>query len=314
LVGSGETVLVLDNLTSSEPGAFNDKVQFVKGNVGDRPLVDKLIRSHGIETVFHLAGSTIVPESIVDPLFYYQNNTVNSRTLIEASVKGGVKHFIFSSTAAVYGDAQNIPITEEVFPQPLSPYGSSKLMTELMLRDTGIAHKMSFVVLRYFNVAGMSGDLSIRPSTKRATHLIEIASEVALGKRRELEIFGFDYLTPDGTCIRDYIHVWDLASAHIQALGYLREGNRSIVLNCGCGHGTSVLEVVNVTKNISGTEFRVVSAGRRLGDPARIVADCSLIRSVLEWEPRYSSLERMVSDTLAWERKSLQIVPSSHPV
>lgn len=244
----------------------------IAGETGDQPLVTQLIRKHKIEAIIHFAASVVVPESVRDPLAYYRNNTVNSRALIECAVNGGVRHFMFSSTAAVYGNPAMIPVSEDAPTLPVSPYGWSKLMTEKMLQDASHADEIGHVILRYFNVAGADPRCRTGQSTKAATHLIKVAAETALGLRPKLEIFGIDYPTSDGTCIRDYIHVGDLVRAHADALNHLRSGSPSLTLNCGYGHGFSVLEVVDTVKRVSGVDFKVETAPRRPGDPARIVA------------------------------------------
>jgi len=244
-----------------------------------------------------------VPDSVRDPLGYYRNNTVNSRALIETAIKGGVRHFIFSSTAAVYGNPARVPVGEDDATVPMSPYGSSKLMTEIMLRDAGAAHGLRHVILRYFNVAGADPRGRTGQSTKGATHLIKVAVETALGRRPKIDVFGTDYETADGTCIRDYIHVSDLVRAHSDALTYLRGGGASAVLNCGYGRGFSVLEVIDTVKRVSGVDFKVEFAGRRAGDPARIVAASDRIRSALAWRPQFDDLQTIVGHALAWERK-----------
>jgi len=238
-----------------------------------------------------------------DPLAYYGNNTASSRTLIEAAVKGGVRHFIFSSTAAVYGNPATVPVGEDAPLVPMSPYGSSKLMTEIMLRDAGAAHGLAHVILRYFNVAGADPRLRSGQSTRGATHLIKVAVEAAVGARPKIEVYGIDYPTPDGTCIRDYIHVSDLVRAHSDALAYLRGGGASTTLNCGYGRGFSVLEVIDTVKQVSKVDFPVVRAPRRPGDPARIVAACDRARAVLGWKPQLDDLPTIVAHALAWERK-----------
>jgi UDP-glucose 4-epimerase len=244
---------------------------------------------------------------VADPLHYYRNNTANSRTLIEAAVRGGVKHFIFSSTAAVYGEPDSIPIAEDAPTRPMSPYGSSKLMTEIMLRDAARAHGFRYMILRYFNVAGADPQLRTGQSTRGATHLIKVAVETALGLRPKLELYGTDYPTPDGTCIRDYIHVGDLVAAHWDALRHLRGGGESLTLNCGYGRGFSVLEVIDAVKRISGIDFRVELAARRPGDPARIVAAADRARALLGWRPHLGHLDTIVGHALAWERKRLTL-------
>jgi UDP-glucose 4-epimerase len=303
LVAAGERVVVLDNLSTGFKWAIAPGVPLVVGETGDQPLVARLIAEHEVDAIIHFAASIVVPDSVSDPLGYYRNNTVNSRALIECAVKGGVKAFIFSSTAAVYGNPSRVPIGEDDPPAPMSPYGSSKLMTEIMLRDTGLAHGLDYVILRYFNVAGADPQLRTGQSTKGATHLIKVAVETALGKRAKMDVFGTDYPTPDGTCIRDYIHVADLVRAHSDALAYLRGGGRPVTLNCGYGHGFSVLEVIDTVKQVSGVDFRVERSGPRPGDPAQIVAKSDLIRQVLGWQPQLDDLTTTVTHALAWERK-----------
>jgi UDP-glucose 4-epimerase len=250
----------------------------------------------------------VVPDSVRDPLGYYLNNAVKSRTLIEAAVKGAVRHFIFSSTAAVYGNPERVPAREDDAAVPTSPYGSSKLMTEIMLRDAGSAHGLPHVILRYFNVAGADPLGRTGQSSKEATHLIKVVTQAALGLRAKVDVFGADYPTPDGTCIRDYIHVCDLVQAHCDALAYLRAGGGSITLNCGYGRGFSVLEVIETVKRISGVDFKVEFAPRRAGDPACIVAASDRARSVLKWQPHFDDLGTIVCHALAWERKLLSRV------
>ena len=303
LVESGENVVVLDNLSTGFKWAIPDGVRLVVGETGDDVLVSRLIAEHGVSAIIHFAASIVVPDSVSDPLGYYRNNTVNSRALIECAVKGRVKQFIFSSTAAVYGNPAKVPISEDDPVTPMSPYGSSKLMTEIMLRDAGIAHGLDYVILRYFNVAGADPKLRTGQSTKGATHLIKVAVETALGKRAKMDVFGTDYPTPDGTCIRDYIHVADLVRAHSDALAYLRAGGRPATLNCGYGHGFSVLEVIDAVKRVSGVDFRVDHAGPRPGDPAQIVAQSDRARELLGWQPQYDDLATIVTHALAWERK-----------
>ena len=303
LVDAGEPVVVLDNLSTGFRWAIPDQVPLVVGETGDAELVAKLLKQHEVDAIIHFAASIVVPESVAHPLMYYRNNTANSRTLIEAAVNGGVKHFIFSSTAAVYGNPATVPVAEDAPLAPMSPYGSSKLMTEIMLRDAGIAHGLGHVILRYFNVAGADPKLRTGQSTKGATHLIKVAVETALGMRPRIEVFGTDYPTPDGTCIRDYIHVSDLVSAHSDALAYLRGGGASVTANCGYGRGFSVLEVLDTVKRVSGVEFPVTLSPRRPGDPARIVAASDRARAVLGWQPRLDDLSTIVTHALAWERK-----------
>src|SRR5579871_3674246 len=303
LVESGESVLVLDNLSTGFKWAIPKAVELVVGETGDEALVTRLIAEREVSAIIHFAASIVVPDSISDPLGYYRNNTVNSRALIECAVKGGVKQFIFSSTAAVYGNPARVPISEDDVLAPMSPYGSSKLMTEIMLRDAAAAHGLDYIILRYFNVAGADPKLRTGQSTRGATHLIKTAAETALGKRPRMNVFGTDYPTPDGTCIRDYIHVTDLVRAHSDALAYLRAGGASATLNCGYGHGFSVLEVIDAVKRVSGIDFRVDHAGRRPGDPEQIVARSDRARELLGWQPQYDDLATIVTHALAWERK-----------
>ncbi len=307
LVDSGERVVVLDNLSTGFDWAIPPGVPAVAGDVGDARLLDALIAEHGVSAIIHFAASVVVPESVADPLRYYRNNTVNSRSLIEAAVRGGVEHFIFSSTAAVYGEPDRIPIAEDAPTRPMSPYGSSKLMAEIILRDAARAHGLRYMILRYFNVAGADPQLRTGQSTRGATHLIKVAAETALGLRPKLEIFGADYPTPDGTCIRDYIHVGDLAAAHSDALRYLRNGGESLTLNCGYGHGFSVLEVIDAVKRAAGVDFRVEFAARRPGDPARIVAAADRARALLDWQPQFGELSTIVAHALAWERQRMAL-------
>jgi UDP-glucose 4-epimerase len=305
LLDAGERVVVLDNLASGFDWAVAQGAPLIIGDAGDQPLVTALIAKHRVDSIIHFAASVVVPDSVRDPLAYYRNNTVNSRALIEAAVKGGVRHFIFSSTAAVYGNPERIPAREEDVTIPTSPYGSSKLMTEIMLRDSTSAHDLRHVILRYFNVAGADPLGRTGQSTKGATHLIKVALEAALGLRPKVEVFGTDYPTPDGTCIRDYIHVSDLVRAHSDALAYLRTGSASVTLNCGYGRGFSVLEVIDTVKRVSGVDFKVEFAPRRLGDPACVVAASDRARAMLKWQPHFDDLRTIVSHALAWERKLL---------
>jgi UDP-glucose 4-epimerase len=303
LIESGETVAVLDNLSTGFKWAIPPGADLVVGETGDEALVSRLIGERGISAIVHFAASIVVPDSVANPLAYYRNNTANSRTLIECAVHGGVKQFIFSSTAAVYGNPARAPVSEDDALAPLSPYGSSKLMTEIMLRDAAAAHGLDHVILRYFNVAGADPGLRTGQSTRGSTHLIKVAVEAALGKRARMNVFGTDYPTPDGTCIRDYIHVADLVRAHSDALAYLRAGGPPVTLNCGYGHGFSVLEVIDAVKRVSGVDFRVDHAGPRPGDPAQIVARSDRAKEVLGWQPQFDDLPTIVAHALAWERK-----------
>jgi UDP-glucose 4-epimerase len=303
LVAAGERVVVLDNLTTGFDWAIAPEAELVVGETGDQALVASVIKKHGIEAIIHFAASIVVPDSVANPLGYYKNNTVNSRALIECAVQGGVPHFIFSSTAAVYGNPARVPVTEDDTLNPMSPYGSSKLMTEIMLRDAGIAHGLKHVILRYFNVAGADPELRTGQSTKGATHLIKTAVETALRRRTKMDVFGSDYPTPDGTCVRDYIHVSDLVQAHLDALRYLRGGGASSTMNAGYGRGFSVLDVIETVKRVSGTDFQVDMGPRRPGDPAQIVASSDRARELIGWKPVHDDLSTIVTHALGWERK-----------
>jgi UDP-glucose 4-epimerase len=306
LAEAGERVVVLDNLSTGYDWAVAQGTPLVVGDSGDQDLVARIIRQYGIDAIIHFAASVVVPDSVRDPLGYYRNNTVNSRALIECAVKSGVRHFIFSSTAAVYGNPAEIPVSEKAPTQPISPYGWSKLMSEVMLRDASRAHGLGHVILRYFNVAGADPQCRTGLSSKMATHLIKVAVEAALGVRDKLDVFGDDYPTPDGSCIRDYIHVSDLVRAHSDALRHLRAGSPSLTLNCGYGHGFSVLEVIDTVKRVSGVDFKVEIAPPRDGDPAQIVADSTQARAMLGWQPRFDDLSTIVAHALAWERALLK--------
>jgi UDP-glucose 4-epimerase len=309
LVDAGERVVVLDDLSTGFHWAVPEGAPLVIGETGDQALVARLIRDHEVDSIIHFAASIVVPDSVRDPLGYYRNNTVNSRALIESAVRNGIRHFVFSSTAAVYGNPAAVPIGEDAPTLPISPYGWSKLMTEIMLRDASRAHRMGHVILRYFNVAGADPQGRTGQSSAAATHLIKVAAETALGLRPKLEIFGTDYPTPDGTCIRDYIHVSDLADAHKLALHYLRSGGIPLTLNCGYGHGFSVREVIETVKRVSTIDFKIENAPRREGDPARIVAASERMRDALGWRPRYDDLPTIVAHALAWERQLMARFP-----
>lgn len=302
LADAGEPVVVLDNLSTGFAWALPGSATLVTGDMGDEELVDRTIRQHKIEAIVHFAAKIVVPESVADPLGYYLNNTVKSRALLAAAVAGGVKHVIFSSTAAVYGEPKTMPVAEDVPLDPVSPYGRSKLMTEWMLADVARAHPLTYVALRYFNVAGADPKGRTGQSTANATHLIKVACQAALGTRPGLEVFGTDYPTPDGSCLRDYIHVTDLAEAHLSALRHLRAGGASGVYNCGYGQGYSVLDVIDVVKRVSGVDFPVKLSPRRPGDPAAIVAKADRIRGDLGWQPRLDDLETIVRHALDWEK------------
>ena len=303
LVDAGEPVVVLDNLSTGQRSALPPGVPLTVGSTGDIDLVSRLITIGRVNAIIHFAASVEVPDSVRDPLGYYRNNTMNTGLLLEAAIALGVRHFIFSSTAAVYGNPTTIPVREDAPTSPVSPYGNSKLMSEIMLHDAARTHDLRFVVLRYFNVAGADPKLRTGQSMPNATHLIKVAAEAAVGRRPKLEIFGTDYPTHDGTCIRDYIHVSDLVRAHMSALDYLRRGNRSVTLNCGYGHGYSVREVLAAVQRVGGREFPIKIAARRAGDPVAIVADVQRIRSTLDWRPEFVDLDTIVAHAIGWERR-----------
>lgn len=302
LADAGENVIVLDNLVTGFDWAIDGRATFESGNAGDIDLVRRLIDKHGITEIVHFAGSIVVPESVIDPLKYYANNTATSRNLIEAAIKGGVKHFIFSSTAAVYGMTGLAPVIETTPLSPISPYGRSKLMTEWMLADVAAAHPMTFGVLRYFNVAGADPAKRSGQSTPMATHLIKVACQVALGQREKMDIFGTDYETPDGTGVRDYIHVSDLIAAHALLLKHLRKGGESTTLNCAYGQGYSVRQVVDTVRAVTGVHIRADEGPRRAGDPASITATGEKVRALLGWVPQHDDLTEIVESAYWWER------------
>jgi UDP-glucose 4-epimerase len=298
----GERVVVLDDLSTGFPQAVRD-APLVKGSVGDRALVDALLSEHRVDTIIHFAAHTIVPESVSNPLKYYGNNTCATRSLLEAAANAGVKHFVFSSTAAVYGIPASGIAAEDSVTQPINPYGTSKLMSEWMLRDLCAATPMRHVALRYFNVAGSDPEGRIGQSTRKATLLIKVAVEHVVGKRPEILMFGTDYPTPDGTGVRDYIHVTDLATAHLNALDYLRAGGDSLTANVGYGHGFSVREVLQSVERVAGTKLKVREEPRRAGDPPSLIAKCDRVRQVLKWQPRLDDLDTIVRTSLDWERR-----------
>lgn len=298
----GERVVVLDNLVTGFRQSVLD-TPLIEANVGDRERVLDTLRSYGIDTVMHFAAHTIVPESVANPLKYYRNNTCATRNLLECCTEAGVRHFVFSSTAAVYGIPADAYADEQAPTAPINPYGTSKLMSELMLRDLAAATKLRYVSLRYFNVAGSDSDGRIGQSTREATLLVKVACQAAVGKRDQISVFGTDYPTPDGTGVRDYIHVEDLATAHLKALDYLRADGASATLNCGYGHGYSVREVLASVQRISGQKLKVVESPRRAGDPPVLVARADRIRSVLGWRPRLDDLDTIVRTSLNWERR-----------
>ena len=296
-------MVVFDNLSTGSPSALIHGERLVVGDLADTAALDDVLRQHECQTVLHFAASIVAPESVTDPLKFYANNTRNTLNLLSACVRFGVRRFIFSSTAAVYGLPEGGIAAEESATLPINPYGTSKLMSEWMLRDTAFAHGLNYVALRYFNVAGADPQARMGQRTPEATHLIKVACQAALGMRDAVSIFGTDYPTPDGTGIRDYIHIEDLASAHLAALSYLERGGESTTLNVGYGRGSSVREVIEVVKEVSGVDFPVVEAPRRPGDPASLVARAERIRAVLGWQPRYDDLSTIVADAWRWEQK-----------
>ena len=306
LLEAGFCVAVVDDLSTGFRKAVPPECAFYQGDIADDVLLDRIIGNHGVEAIMHFAGSIIVPESVSNPLCYYDNNTAKSRVLIAQAVEHGVPHFVFSSTAAVYGEPAKTPIDEEIPERPINPYGSSKLMTEWMLRDTAIAHDFDYAALRYFNVSGADPLGRTGQSTAGATHLIKVASEVIAGKRDGIAVFGTDYQTRDGTAIRDYIHVSDLADAHVLALNRLFEApGQSLKFNCGYGNGFSVTEVLDAVEQVAGRSVNRRFEGRRPGDPPALVADSAKIRVALGWSPKHDDLATIVGHALAWERRGL---------
>ncbi len=303
---AGKRVVVLDNLSKG----FRESVlagDLVVGDTGDRELVMQLLRDYDVDTVMHFAAHTIVPESVADPLKYYGNNTCNTRNLLECCQRSGVKHFIFSSTAAVYGMPADGEASEDTPTAPINPYGMSKLMSEFMLRDLGAASDLRYVILRYFNVAGCDPEGRIGQRTPESTLLIKVAAETALGRREKISIFGTDYPTPDGTGVRDYIHVEDLADAHLKAMDYLEGGGESTILNCGYGKGYSVRQVLDAVARLHGEPLNIVEEPRRAGDPPSLIARADRIRSLLGWQPRFDDLDVIVRSSLDWEKKLLEM-------
>lgn len=301
LVDAGEKVIVVDNLATGFAWAIAPEATFVEGDCGDVALVSRLINEHGVNAIIHFAASVVVPDSVADPLGYYANNTVRAHALMQTAVDEGVGRFVFSSTAAVYGSQSDAPVTEDTGLAPTSPYGRSKMMVEMMLADTAAAHDFSYVALRYFNVAG-ADPAGRTGQSGGGSHLIKAACEAALGKRDQLTVFGTDYPTRDGTCIRDYIHVTDLVAAHADALRYLESGAGNLVANCGYGRGFSVLEVVDSVKKVSGCDFEVVTGERRPGDAVSVIASPALVKERFGWEPQNDDLEGIVTSALAWEK------------
>jgi UDP-glucose 4-epimerase len=305
LTQGGASVVVIDNLSTGFSQFLPEGVPLFIGDAADENLVENVIAAHGVDAIIHFAGSVVVPDSLRDPLGYYRNNTMTTRNLLNAAVRRNVRRFIFSSTAAVYGNPDLVPVPEEAPTRPLSPYGMSKLMTEIMLHDVAAAHDMRYVVLRYFNVAGADPDARIGLATVGATHLLKIAVEAATGQRAKIDVFGTDYPTADGSCIRDFIHVTDLAEAHRAALAYLDQGGDSATLNCGYGRGYSVLETIEAVRRASGRNFAVQYADRRPGDIMTMIADTARIRATFDWTPRFDDIDTIARHALAWEEKLL---------
>jgi len=308
LKDAGWQVAVIDDLSNGTREAVPEGVPFYQGSIAERVLVDSIIDELKIGAIMHFAGSIVVPESVEHPLEYYANNTLASHSLLRAAVDGGVKHILFSSTAAVYGAPDRVPIVEDDPKQPINPYGASKLMTERMLADASAAHPFNYGALRYFNVAGADPQGRTGQRGKGATHLIKVAAEAAVGKRPHVAVYGNDYPTPDGTCIRDYIHVSDLAAAHVAALDWLtRHPGENLAMNCGYGKGLSVLEVLDAVDRHTNLPVKRVMEGRRAGDPPELVAGNHRLLATLDWRPSYADIDRIVADALAWERKLAEL-------
>jgi UDP-glucose 4-epimerase len=305
LLDSGREVVVIDSLSTGVKANVPEPAVFIEGDVGNEELVLNTIKKYRVDSVVHFAASTVVPESVLDPLAYYRNNTQNTMKLVEQVVKGGVERFVFSSTAAVYGNVSPEPVSEIARPEPESPYGASKLMSERVISDAAMAHGFSAAILRYFNVAGADPMGRSGQSTPRATHLIKVCAEAAVGRRTEVVVHGRDFPTPDGTGIRDFIHVSDLASAHMVALEAMKSRLGVHTINCGYGRGFSVMDVIETVKRVSGTDFPVRTGPRRLGDLASVVADSTRLRVEFGWVPRYDSLNTIVEHALNWEGKAL---------
>ncbi|MFA7383651.1 MAG: UDP-glucose 4-epimerase GalE [Desulfurivibrionaceae bacterium] len=317
LVNAGCKVVVVDNFYSGNRWAVPKEAILVEGDAGDLVLISHLLSLHHIEAVIHFAGHIVVPESVTDPLKYHRNNTCCSRNLIEACICCGVHNFVFSSSAAVYGIPSRIPVAEIAPTEPINPYGRSKLMTEWMLEDTANSFssatsentspqdRFRYVALRYFNVAGASLDGSLGQATPNASHLIKVACEAACGKRENIAIYGTDYQTPDGTCIRDYIHVEDLAQAHLLALAHLFGGGAAEILNCGYGAGFSVREILEAVKEVSGVQFRIIETERRLGDPPALISDPQRIKELFAWRPALQDIRLICETAYKWEKNGL---------
>ena len=314
LDAAGYRVSVLDNLSTGFRSAVPAHMTFHEGDIGDTGFLATVLRKGRFDAIMHFAASLIVPESVSDPLKYYHNNTGKSVGVIAAAVAAGVKHIVFSSTAAVYGNPDQVPIAEEAATRPINPYGSSKLMIERILADTAAAHPLKYAVLRYFNVAGADPNGRAGQSTEGATHLIKVVAEHLTGKRDKVAVFGTDFATPDGSGVRDYIHVSDLADLHVCALDHLMTGGDNLTANCGYGHGFSVREVIKAAERVSGRSIRVEEAPRRAGDPAELVADSSLARRLFGWTARFDDLETIIRHALRWEEKITKPAPIAQPV
>ena len=313
LLDTGRDVVVVDDLSTGYRRLVDDRATLVVADVADRPVVSSVIDDHGVDAVLHFAGSIVVPESVRQPLKYYSNNVSKTRVLLEVCVEHGVEHFVFSSSAAVYGEPESIPVAESAPTDPINPYGRSKLMVEWMLRDTSRAHNLDHVSLRYFNVAGADPRGRTGQATPEATHLVKVAIQTTLGMRPELEIYGSDYPTDDGTCIRDFIHVTDLADIHVRALDYLADGGNSQTLNCGYGRGFSVRRVVDAVQRVSGADFPVVETSRRPGDPATLVADPTALTDLFDWTPTHDELDEIVASALRFEKRWQTDAPAPAP-
>jgi len=307
LKDAGWSVSVIDDLSNGARRAVPDDVPFYEGSVADRKLLDRIFAEQGTQAIMHFAGSIVVPESVEQPLVYYGNNTVATHALLSAAVAAGIKHILFSSTAAVYGAPETVPVSEEDPKQPINPYGASKLMTEWMLRDAAAAYPFNYGALRYFNVAGADPQRRSGQQGKGSTHLIKVAVEAAVGLRDHIAVYGTDYDTPDGTCVRDYIHVSDLAAAHVAALEWLiAHPDENLVVNCGYGRGLSVLEVLDAVDRHTNMPIKRVMEGRRAGDPPMLISANKRILETLDWRPQYADIDKIVGDALAWERKLSQ--------
>ena len=303
LLDAGHEVVVLDNLYSGHRWAVPEKATFIEGDAGDKALVNQIFNEYDIDAIVHFAGHIVVPESVENPLKYYENNCSVTQALASLAVAHGIRHMIFSSSAAVYGEPEELPVTESTPSRPISPYGRSKLVSEWLLEDVSRAYKkFNYVALRYFNVAGAALDGTIGQATPEATHLIKVAAELAMGKRDEISLFGTDYPTRDGTCIRDYIHIEDLAAAHVSALKYLQTGGSSNVFNCGYGQGFSVKEVLDCISELVAQRLNIKHVERRAGDPAELIANNDKILATLDWRPQYNDIKLICQTALDWER------------